>query len=134
MNDNPGKGDDEKQNSTEYVIDETIELEDFGGHKGYIWDIDEDIDPESEYVVRAISRDSGSIQVEILPEEEAEALEAGENYWPEWTSRSGDKISQVAKVDLDDEDPYYHSGDLKLAVVRTSTDAERVTMKFREAE
>lgn len=125
-----GKGDDDSP----YIIDETVELEDYDNRQGYVWDIEEDIDPSSEYVLRGISRDEGtSVKFLVLPDEEAEAFQNGDNYWPEWDISGRDKTSATIRVNTEDEDPYYHSGDLKLAVERTSGGGNRVTVKFREA-
>lgn len=122
-------------NNSPYIIDETVQLEDFDGRAGYVWDIGEDIDPTSEYVIRAISRNAGTIEVLILPEEEAEAFQRGDNYWPEWKSPNETRISQEVTINTEDEDPYFHSEDLKLAVEASTHDVgERVTMKFREAD
>lgn len=130
--DERGPDKDRPDDDSLYLIDETVELEDLNGRQGYVWEIEEDMDPESEYVVRAISRASGSFRVHILPVEEAEAFKEGENFWPEWTSDSGDKISSSVSVDTDDENPYFHSGDLRLAIEQSSRNTGDITMKFRE--
>lgn len=131
----PGNSDRGSSNEGDhYLIDETVELEDFDGNMGYVWEIEEDMDPESEYTIRAIARSRGNIEVHILPVEEAEAFESGENFWPEWSTPSQTEIQADAAIDTDDEDPYFHSGDLRLAVERTGGTPEKVTMKFRERD
>lgn len=134
MGNEKNQGKDNNPNRDQYIIDETVELKDYDGNQGYVWEIDEDIDPESEYVIRAIVRDEGSVKPLILPKEEAEAFKNGDNYWPEWSSSGGDKVKAKVRVNTEDEDPYFHSGDLKLAITKSSRNPSRVTVKFRQAE
>ena len=143
---NPGRGDtgnEEPDNPDRdagefYVIDETVELEEFGNKMGYIWDIETDPDTSESYSIRAIAR-NGSFNVRsyIVPREETESFRNGEKIWWEHRSSSGGKISTNPTIGQTDEDPFEHGGDYSLIIEGSNTrhtDNPKVSVKFRSNE
>lgn len=131
---NPPGHENRDEEHPNYTIDETITLP--KDDRLETWDLDVDPEKEEKHVIRAIARtNSTQIQAYILPKEEVEFIESGENVWWEYRSSKTGRLKDSTLISPDDEDPYYHEGDYVLAIRGIANhgapDELKVTVKFR---
>jgi PHD/YefM family antitoxin component YafN of YafNO toxin-antitoxin module len=137
MSDNASDSGKEKGNGTgdsEYLIDETVTLDDEDTYES--WDLEVDPSTSEEYILRSIGRSNNtSLRAYLLPKEEFEHFENDENVWWEYRSTKAKKISDSFTVSNEDEDPYKHSGDYVLAIEvgqgRSTPENPKFSVKLR---
>lgn len=116
----------------EYVVDETVELDGDESFKYHTWDLGVDPDENEKYRLYVISRDGIGVRGHVLPEEEVEHFEKGQEVWSKYRSTYADRITDEFEITVDDEDPYPASADYVLAVAtdRAGDRVPTVTVKL----
>ncbi len=117
-----------------YDIDETVVLEGEGNFRHYSWPLSVEDGGSAKAVIRAISRTDHPFNTYVVPEDELEYLENGEEFWREYYDSRSKKLSDTFEFGGKDEKPYRHSDKYRLVVTMNDSNwrkEPKLTMKFR---